>query len=286
MARYFYRFDASTELGKKFRSLWNECVKAERAAESFAKKAGAKTYYSSPSAFAGGVECVSFEDGVQVNTKLWRSLGKDADGLEQWVPDVKYRSDVMVLPRKDFKPSDTATRIYDRRQMSWAMVRHMHTVAEWLEMAGMKPGGDREKDAVRLDEQMEQTRFVKYIELYRDDEIPVDPTHPQRKAPYYIRESIRIERARLQLPVVRTERLYHLLQADQSVAMKDGKPTVVHDMTPTFFEYNKRFYLGIDYPCGAEGLTEISSKAYMTVKEDVLRMQRDLEALEKRGGVN
>ena len=61
--RYYYRFDTSSALGKKFRSFWNECNKAERAAEVFAKKVGAVAYYSSPSAFAGGVAAVAFEEG-------------------------------------------------------------------------------------------------------------------------------------------------------------------------------------------------------------------------------
>lgn len=50
--RFYYRFDSSTELGKKFRSLWNECNKAERAANVFAEKVGASQFYGSPSAFA------------------------------------------------------------------------------------------------------------------------------------------------------------------------------------------------------------------------------------------
>lgn len=279
MTRHFYRFDVNSDIGRQFRKLWNECAKAERAAESFAKKVGARTYYSSPSAFTGGVECVSFQDGAKVNKKLWRMVGKDADGLEQWVPDVKRRSDVMLLPRRDFKPSDTATRIYGRRVLPWPMVRHLRTLDEWMPLAQVTPSGDAVKDAERVDETMRQALFVRYTELYRDDEIPADPTHPRRKMPLYIRESIRIERARLTLPVVKMDQFHQLLQADKSAVLKDGKPIIVQESTPTFFEYDRRYYLGIDYPCRADGLTELSSAAYVAARENILKMQRDLEAL-------
>ena len=283
MTRHFYRFDTGSELGKRFRKLWNECTKAERAADSFARKVGAKTYYSSPSAFAGGVECVSFADGARVDKRIWRSVGKDADGLEQWVPDVSRRSDVMVLPRRDFKPSDTARRIYDRRVLAWHQVRHLHSLEEWAAMAHYALTADRERDAERLEAMLGASFFVRYIELGRNDEVPAPPTHPKRKMPYYQRESIRIERARLTLPVVKMERFHELLQTDRSEALRDGKPTIIQESTPTFFEYDRRFYLGIDFPCLADGLEKLGSEAYVKARQDVLRMQRDMEALAESG---
>ena len=285
MARFYYRFDCSSELGKKFRTLWNICEKADRAAEVFAAKVGAQTYYSSPLAFAGCVECVSFEDTESVNRKIWKSMGKDADGYEQWVPIVSSRSDVLILPRKDFKPSDTATRIYEKRSLSWAMVSYLHSMKEWAEIVQMPLTGDEKKDKEQLDKVMNSTRFVKYIELYRDDTDSI-PADRRVKMPYFVRESIRIERARMLLPVVKMESFYSLLQTDFSGVTKDGEMSVVKDSTPTFFEYNKRIYLGIEYPCSADGLKEISSIVYITAKEDMLKCQRDMEALEKKGGVN
>lgn len=275
MKRLFYRFEVNSDIGRQFRLLWNECNKAERAAESFAKKVGAKTYYGNASAFTGGVECVSFADGTKINKKIWRMVGKDADGLEQWVPGVKHRSDVMVLPRKDFKPSDTATRIYDRRVLSWPMVRHLHTVEEWAKLAHVAIEDDQ-----WLEEVMGQSFFVRYVELYRDDE-DSKPKDKRWRLSHVARESIRIERERLKLPVVKMSRFHQLLQADKSAVMNEGKPTIVQESTPTFFEYNRFFYLGIDYPCLADGLTELSSKAYAQVRENLLKMQRDIEALVK-----
>lgn len=280
MERHFYRFDTSSALGKQFRTLWNECNKAERAADSFAKKVGAKTYYGNAAAFTGGVECVSFKEGTKINKKMWRMVGKDADGLEQWVPDVKHRSDVMVLPRKDFKPSDTATRIYSKQVLEWFMVKDRHTLEEWAKIANIKLTDDDDLNAYNVRKELENAYFVRYVELYRDDE-DSKPKDRRWKLSHVARESIRIERERLKLPIVKMSRFHQLLQADKSAVMNEGKPTIVQESTPTFFEYNRHFYLGIDYPCLADGLTELSSKAYAQVRENLLKMQRDIEALAK-----
>lgn len=279
MARQFYRIECSSELGWRFRRLWNECTKADRAAEVFAKKVGAETYYPSESSFAGGVECVSFADTEKVNKKLWRSIGKDADGYEQWEPIVSRREDIMILPRRNFMPSDTATRIYDKHSFPWSRVAGLKTLEEWAKVAGIEMTDDKKAVAKKVDEVLRDSYFIKYIELYRDEDEGVVKDR-RTKVPYYIRESIRIERARILLPVVRTERIYQMLKADLTVAVKDGKPTLVRDTAPTFFEYNHYIYIGCDYPCHADGLQLISTLSYVSAKENLLKTQRDQEALE------
>ena len=296
-ARYYYRFDTSTALGKKFRSFWNECNKAERAAEVFAKKVGAAAYYSSPSAFAGGVACVAFEPG-KVNEKIWRSAGRSDEGEELYEPNVEQRHGVLVLPRRGFRPSDTATRIYSKRMSTWKEVQRMLTLSQWAEKAGVTMPTimklplaakltDEEKKAAleqveqQVNRKMERETFVQYIELYRDEEIPVDPYHPKRKTPLFISQSIRIERERMLLPIVRTEALHALLQADLSGdEPKDNKPKVVHNVTPTFFEWCGRYYVGIEYPCKAEELTAVTEGAYrmaLTNLRQTEAAQRELE---------
>lgn len=303
MQKYYYRFDASSQLGKKFRSLWNECNKAERAADVFAKKVGAAAYYSSPSAFAGGVAAVVFEEG-KANEKLWRSAGRTDDGEELWEPDVKQRNGVLVLPRRGFRPSDTATRIYSRRMSSWQEVKGLNTLREWAAMAGVEmpiisgkniPLDDQAKDMTKealekvekkVNEKMEKEIFCQYIELYRDDAIPVDPKHPKRKTPLYVSHSIHIEKERLLLPVVTVDRLYALLEADQSADKPDGdKPKLVQNVTPTFFEWGGRYYIGIEYPCKAEGLEEIEQGVYQ-VKMTTLRQAEEAQRIAEKEGLN
>lgn len=300
--RYYYRFSTSSQLGKKFRSFWNECNKAERAAEVFAKKVGAAAYYSSPSAFAGGVAAVAFEPG-KANGKMWRSAGRTDDGEELWEPDVKQRNGVLVLPRRGFKPSDTATRIYSRRMSAWKDVRGIYTLREWAKLAGVEmPDADASgvvaaiptraaamKEALeqverKVNEKMEKELFCQFIELYRDDEIPVDPTHPRRKTPLYISQSIRIERERILLPVVTVGRLYALMEADLSGDKPtDGKPKLVQNVTPTFFEWGGRYYIGIEYPCKAEGLESILEGMYQMKMTTLRQSELAQQTMEKEG---
>lgn len=271
--KYFYRFDVGKDLGKEFRKFWNDCDKAERAANVFAEKCGAEQFYSSPAAFAGGVECLSFAKGTEVNTRMWRSVGKDADGIEMWEPNVKQRNGVLVLPRRGFQPSDTAQRIYNKRPSPWSEVCQVYTLEEWAEMAGVKLTGDKKQNVTAVTEKMKGEMFCKYIELYRDDE-EVNFDDNRCRMTHIARESIYIEKKRLMLPVVRTERLYALLQADLTDGIKDGKPHLVQRNTPTFFEWGGRFYIGIDIPCRNEMLEEITESTYNMKKVALVTAER------------
>ena len=239
--RFCYKFNMKSELGKAFMNLWHLCNKAEVAADKFAAKAGAKHYYPAPSVFAGGVTCVAFEDDQPPRPNVWRSIGKDADGIEMWVLDVKQRIGTVVIEDETKIPQDTATRIYRKQaiknssgQMVWA-----------------------------------------YVELYRDDDVPFDKKHPNRKTPRYWSESFRTEKARLKLPVVTTETLLNLLQADMTNGKgHDGKPHVVRPITPTFFKYSQSIYLCCAYQCHAKGMTEISIGDYEEMEKEVRAMDR------------
>jgi hypothetical protein len=161
--------------------------------------------------------------------------------------------------------------------------------------AGMHGGEGADKDAMRaalekverkVNEKMEKEMFCQYIELYRDDEIPVDPNHPRRKKPLYISQSIRIERERMLLPVVTVERLYALMEADRSGDKPtDGKPKLVQNVTPTFFEWGGRYYIGIEYPCKAEGLEAIMEGMYQ-MKMTTLRQSELAEQTMEKEGLN
>ncbi len=271
---YYYRIPCSSELGKQFRQFWHECTKAEKAAEIFAAKVGAESYYTSPAAFAGGVVCVSFPKGTEVNTKMWRLLGKDADGAEQWEPAVEHRENVLVLPRKGFQPSDTAFRVYSKRLSRWREVRHLHTLQEWATLAGVKLTDDKKKDAERLDDLMAEQSFCLYTELWRTDCV-IAPHDNRRHMTWVARESIRIEKARMTLPMVGTERLLRLLKADLLDGLPDdGKMKFVKPITPTFFEWGGRYYVGVAYPCKHDGLEAITEGDYR-VKMVALRQAEE-----------
>lgn len=244
MDRFFYKFGATTETGRAFIRLWHLCTKAERAADVFAAKVGAKSYYPAEEAFAGGLLFVSFEGDVPPRPNLWRSVGRDADGMLMWEPDVERRSGVVVLAEGEEIPRDSATRVYEKR---------------------VTVNGRGE-------------RVCRYLEFYRND-IPVDKGHPNRKLPYYVRESFRIERGRMKLPIVRTEELLSVLKADVLGGVDANRPAVVRLVTPTFYRYGHKVYLGCAYPCRAEGMVEIGMEEYVEIEKEVRLMMREAKAL-------
>lgn len=234
--QYFYKFNTSTALGKQFRSFWNKCQKATLVADKFAAKVGAATFYPNMQKVAGGVDAVSFPDSVKPNEKIWRSIGKDEDGLELWVPDVKQRRGVYQMPDGGKCPSHTANRIYG------------------------KPNDKGE---------------VRYVELYRDDEIPADPTHPRRKTPQYVSQSIRIEKERLLLPTVSTAELLRVLGADVAANVPDDdRMHIVQIVTPEMFEWGGAYYLCIDYPCNKADMEEIGAAMYQRMNNERIQTER------------
>ena len=245
MKNYYYKFNVKADLGKAFLKLWHQCDKAERAADKFAAKVGAVTFYPADSAMAGGVTCVAFKDNKCPKPGHWKSIGTDADGYEQWVPNVKERTGAVELPSANFKPSDTVCRIY-----------------------ASQPTVNKQGRLV-----------LPFVELYRDD-IPFDANHPKRKLPYEIREIIRIEKERRLLPVVSVLQVLNLLQADVTGCNGDGKMHVVKPVTPTFFKYSQHVYLGCAYPCKADGLKEITMGDYVEMEKEVRAAARDAETIE------
>lgn len=245
MKNCYYKFNMNSELGKAFRKVWRLCDKAERAADRFAAKVGAVTYYPVDTAFAGGVTCVAFKDNVCHKPKHWKSIGKDADGLVQYVPNVKQRHGALVLPDGDFKAGNAANRIY-----------------------GKQPVRDQKGRMV-----------LPFVELYRDDEASRSKWKPKQMS-LDAKESIRIEKERLTLPTVSVMSILTLLQADMTGGKgSDGKPHIVKPVTPTFFKYSRQIYVGCAYPCHAKDLKEISMGDYLETEKEIRAMMRDLESI-------
>ena len=271
MSKYYYRLNDSTELGKKLKSLLYECDKANRAADTYCQKVGAKTFYDNPSMMAGGVVCVGFGD-QQPDTKLWRSVGKDGDGLEMWEPNCQTREDCIILPRRDFRPSDTAARLYARRPSRFSEVVSLHTRDEWIQMAAINTTDDPQKDWRRAVAKLEQEGYWKYIELYYNDEQRQQSANDARyHQPLYMRRAIHLEYQRLKLPVVSIQTIYSLLQVDIS----DGNPNqkkVVQATTPVIFLHYGRYYIGCDHPCNHPSLEAIEEGRFNIKKIEFHRL--------------
>lgn len=257
---YYYRCDSASELGKRLRKLLNDCQKAERAQMNFGRKCGAESIVTMDDAFEGGVFGVVFPDDTKVNRTVWKEIVKDKDGKIIWRPNCEHRYGAIVAKSENYRPSNTATRIYRYNQVGWENVKHL------LQGAGENGKGENA---------MADKRFIVYTELYRDD-----TKKPLREMSKLQREAISLEHQRIMLPVVTPQRVFATLKADMMAAAKDGeKFLVVKPETPTFWEYGNRWYIGCNFPCKAEGLQEISSEAYVRKRTDLLHVQRDMEAM-------
>lgn len=267
--KYYYIIDSATELGRQFRSFWNRCIKAERAAHDYCKRIGAETFYENQMAFAGGVGCVSFPEGAKVDKRVWRSLGRDGDGLEQWEPNVEHRDDVLRLRNVD-QHLDTScrNRIYSHKILSWPVVTHFHSPQEWAALYNITLTGEKENDLKVVNETLKDAVFVRYTLLYVKGYDPSDPKTGQ-KMPSWVRQAISYERSRRKLPVVTVESFYTMMQGQLPVS-PDGKPVIIRESTPTFFEWYGRYYVACSRPCTHPDLEESNQYTYNTKRQTLL----------------
>lgn len=255
---YYYRCDSASEIGKKLKRLLNDCQKAERAQMDFGRKCGAESIVPVDENFEGGVIGVTFADDKQVNRTIWKEIVKDKDGKIIWRPNCEHREGAIVAKSKNYRPSNTATRIYRYQQVGWERVKHLFP-----------------SDCV--DDSMKDKQYILYTDLYRED-----ASSSVRKMSKQQREAICIEHQRMMLPVVTPQRVFAVLQADITASIPaEKKMYIVQPETPTFWEYDNFFYIGCMFPCRAEGLTEIESEAYSRRLTDLMRVKRDLEAMAK-----
>jgi hypothetical protein len=59
----------------------------------------------------------------------------------------------------------------------------------------------------------------------------------------------------------------------------------VQNVTPTFFEWGGRYYIGIEYPCKAEGLEPIIEATYR-MKMTTLRQAEEAQRIAEKEGLN
>lgn len=269
--RYFYRFAMTSGLGVRFRGFWNECRKAERAADTFAKKVGARMFYPDMRMVAGGVDAVVFPEGAKVDRRIWRSAGKDGDGMELWVPDVKKRRGEIALKEGERVPSHTASRVFDKRPAADATGGVAFRDADASGTGADVGGGTANR-----------TRWG-YTEIYRDDEgaLAGDKRYRLSRA---AKESIRIEKERMLLPRVSADELLQVLRADVLADVpKDGKPHTVRIYTPEMFEWKGFYWLSIAYPCKDEEMEAVKTEEYRLANSEramTERAKKELEGLD------
>lgn len=311
MKKYCYRIDKNTRLGEEFRSWWNRFVKAEQAQQSFCRKVGADGWQDDEGrVLAGGVVAVSFPKGKKVDERQWRPSHKDADGVQMYVPAIEHRTGALLLPRRGFQPSSTATRLYDRRPCPWDLVQTQQTDEEWARQAGITLTGDQKTDRQLLVSSLSGKPCCPYIDLYHKDYDPLDDgkattpaapadetaegkadgsacgcgtaTNPapkrrngRRVIPFWVREAIRIEMARLKLPTVTPQSLYTLLDAP-AVLPEGQQQAVITEFAPQFFEYNGFYWIAIPRAARHKGCIEVEEPTFAARLRDMQALQREL----------
>ena len=124
---YYYRCDSASEIGKKLKRLLNDCQKAERAQMDFGRKCGAESIVPVDDNFERVVIGVTFADDDEVNKTVWKEIVKDRDGKTIWRPNCECREGVVISKSDRYRPSNTATRLFDYKQRTFAEVKHLYT---------------------------------------------------------------------------------------------------------------------------------------------------------------
>ena len=264
MERFYYQFDASSELGKRMFRFHHSCVKADEAADDYARKMGAKAWYGDPNAFAGGVTCLEFEKG-KVDLKMWRPVGV-INGVQCYEPAVSVVAGAVILDDKEkSRPSDTAVRIYAKQPCGWEQVRQFYTMKQWALMIGYELTGDKEADGNAIIEKMKSHKFLSFMDFYGEQQ----PAYKENRRARSFLRAVRAEQQRMKLPVILTDDLYSMLMADMTQVSADDKES---PSTPTFFLYNGTYYIGVAYPCRHQDLHPIAGQMY-TYKQNMLKLQ-------------
>lgn len=258
--RYCYRFDADTQAGRRLRDFWREAERVDRKAEQYAKKMGAVGYYGSPEAFAGGVAYIMFDTPIAdgkplriIGTEAWR-VAAEIDGEQCYEPNVRMRTGAYMLPSKNFQPSNTAKRIYQRRHCTFEDVSRLHTVRQWYEIGGL-PWNPSHTDELRrsvLKQRLDKRTFVLYNEY---------EGMSQNKSA--AKRAVRAEVMRAQLPIIGNEKFYEIFGVPAS-----QMPTA--ESTPTFFIYHGDYYISVPVQLSAQFLTEIPEQRYTYCKNMAL----------------
>ena len=189
MAKYYYRFLVESPEGRALRSFHRAAVKADEKAEQYAKRVGAKAFFTNPITFTGGVSVVIFSNPEKVNLNIWKQVGENEETHERWfLPNTKVSQGVVEVDAGRKLPIDTANRIYRR-------------------ILGSKTVNDT---GAKLK--------VPYIEIQavKQDASKADRTR-----------AVSADRMRLKLPVVRVEDFYRIVRADLTDVKKLSTATPV-----------------------------------------------------------
>lgn len=256
--KFYYTFPVNSKLGKAFMDFCKECHKADQKADRYARRMGALFYYSEPSAFAGGVSTLCFDEKGDaggkhprrsVDDRVWRYV-TTINGDKCYEPNCRQVMGCSMVDTR-FVPSDTMTMVWQKSVSPWAQVKHLYSRAKWAELAGIALTGDAGNDDKLLDAALGDKQFRQYMLFTGDDLKPV----PKKGRSLPLMRAIKAERERMALPVVTLEPLAKLLEFDMEGHQPDNS-------TFGSFIYRDYFYISVSCRCDADGLEPIPALRY------------------------
>lgn len=266
--KYYYKFQKNSEVGKQMTKFWRACQLADFSADRYAKRMGALFYYSEPTAFAGGVSYLVFDNTKNVDIEQWRLA--DTIGNDKCFEPNCYQRIGCSIVQKGFKPSNTATIYYQKEQKSWEEVKKIYSLKQWASMINLPLSDDEELNESLINKHLSNKQFLQYIEYYNSSDVNLKGNKTSRG----LRRAIRAERERMNLPVVSADKLYNILKADLSNRVQE-------EVTPLFFIYNEEYYLCVNYPCVADGIENIHEAMFiknMNMAKYYAKVAEDLKA--------
>lgn len=229
--RHYYRLPAESKAGKLLSQFWHACQKCEQAADEYCHKIGAKTFYSDPAYFAGGVSCLGFGEGVKPDPAEWRSIGV-IEGEEYFVPACEVKQDLVEVPHREYQMRDTWDTMYLRSQIREQTVR-------------------TEDGATRKALMIPRLTFMPT----EANQPATDKNGRKPAVSRRFRRACLAEQKRRKLPVMSVQQIYRILEA----LIPEGR---LADVTPTFFLRSTTYYIGCPYPCRQKGMEEITMQQY------------------------
>lgn len=246
---------------------WHEAVKAEKAAEKYAKQFKATEWLSDPNFFGGGVAYLIFGDVIPDST-IWRVGTKVEGGTLCYEPNVQMVQ-MMAHVKRGLHPSDTWNRVYRKNPMTFEMVKRRYKLEEWAQFGKYVLSGNEEKDWHRIDKMFSGFDFYDFVLIRPSTEIKKDKKGND-KFSLAQRRAVYAQKQRMQLPVVRVEDLYKIMDANLVAKDENGK-LIKSQSSPTFFKYWNDLYFASDYPCKGDDLIEISLADYNIAMREAQR---------------
>lgn len=200
---YYYRCRTTSKVGRRLHAFHVRLLHAERAADEFAAHCGATSFIQQPESMAGGIEYFEFSEAP--DKKIWRKALTSKEGIDEYELNCDITHDFLIS-REPFGeiPGDKWNIFYLRKQHRWEEVRLLRSMSQWRESALREGLADETVSDETLKNVLKDCYFSPFLRFNVPD-VKGHFTQKQRRA-------VRLEKARMRLPVVTQEELFSILE--------------------------------------------------------------------------